>query len=152
MTLVFGLNAFAAIALVARDRPCAYARLIVPVIVVNVAFNFVLIPRYGPNGAAIDATCSSLLLAALAIWQARVVLGPSDLVGAFVGPMLGGAGMAGVVLAAHLPWPLEAALGVVVYAIIVACFEWFMRRDDARLFLRVLAPHGSGSRAGRTTA
>ena len=151
MALFFGINAFASISLIARDRPGAYARLLAPVIVQNIGFNLVLIPRYGPDGAAFDAILSSLLLAGLGVWQAQVVIGRSDLLGAFTGPLLGGAAMTAIVLAAHLPWPLEAALGLATYAGVLAAFEWLTRRDDARLYLSAF-PIGSRARAGRTTA
>jgi hypothetical protein len=93
---------------------------------------------------------TSALLAALALWQAHVVVGRSDLVGAFAGPLLGSAAMAGAVLALSLPWVVEAVLGGVVYAFVFFAFEWTARRDDARVLLSALP--GSRFRAGRTTA
>ncbi len=152
MTLLYGINTFTATSIIARDRPGAYARLIAPVIVQNIAFNFVLIPRYGADGAAFSAMFSSGLLAVLGIWQAHVVIGRADLVGAFAGPCVGGAAMTGVVLAVRLPWPVEAVLGVGAFLGALAAFEWLMRREDARLYLRALPPIGSRSRARRTTA
>jgi O-antigen/teichoic acid export membrane protein len=153
MTLLFGINAFASTLLIARDRPGAYVRLLAPVIVQNVLFNLVLIPRYGARGAAFDAVFSSFLLALLALRQAHVAIGGSDLVGAFVGPALGGGAMVAAVLLLHLPWPVEALAGAVVYAALVAGFAWLMRRDDARVYLRVLPGlPGSRSPGGRTTA
>jgi O-antigen/teichoic acid export membrane protein len=151
MALLYGINAFASVSLIARDRPGTYARLLAPVLVQNIAFNLVLIPRYGANGAAFDALLSSCLLAGLGIWQARVVLGPADIVGAFAGPLVAGAAMTAVVLGAHLRWPAEAATGLLAYALVLAAFEWLMRREDARLYLGAL-PLGSRARAGRTTA
>ena len=116
-------------------------------------FNLVLIPRYGPDGAAFDALLSSFLLAVLAIWQAKVVIGRADLVGAFGGPFLGGCAMAAIVLLAPLPWWVEAPLGLIAYAATLCAFEWIMRRDDARLYLRALPlPLASRSRTGRTAA
>jgi O-antigen/teichoic acid export membrane protein len=153
MTLLWGINAFASTLLIARDRPGSYVRLLVPVIVQNIAFNLLLIPRFGARGAAFDAVFSGFLLAALALRQAHVAIGRADLVGAFAGPALGGAAMTALVLLLHLPWLLEATAGVAVYAIVVGAFEWFMRREDARLYLRVLpALPASRSPGGRTTA
>ena len=111
MTLLYGINAYASVSLVARYRPLAYGRLLVPVIVLNVVLNLILIPAEGASGAAAAALASGALLAALALWQARAVLGPADLVGAFAGPVLGGAAMTGVVLALGAPWVLELVLG-----------------------------------------
>jgi O-antigen/teichoic acid export membrane protein len=153
VTLVYGINSFAATLLIARDRPRAYVRLVPPVIVQNVALNLVLIPRYGPAGAAFDTLLSTTLLTALALWQAHVTIGPSDLVGAFAGPLLGGAAMTAVVLGLHLPAAAEALAGLSAYVVVLAACEWLTRRDDLRLYLRALpAPVASRFRTGRTTA
>jgi O-antigen/teichoic acid export membrane protein len=152
MALLYGINAYASTSLIARDRPGAYAKLILPVIVQNVVFNLVLIPRYGADGAAFDALFSSFLLAVLAIWQAQVVIGSTDLVGTFTGPFVAGAAMTGAVLTLQLPWLIEAMLGLVVYSLVLGLIEWLTRRDDARLFLRALpARRASRLRGGRTT-
>jgi O-antigen/teichoic acid export membrane protein len=150
MTLLYGINAYASVSLVARYRPGAYGRLLVPVIALNVGLNLVLIPAEGASGAAAAALASGALLAALALWQARVVLGPADLVGAFAGPVLAGAAMAAVVLALPAPWAPELVLGFLVYAGVLGAFEWLARRDDALVYLSALP--GSRFRAGRTTA
>ena len=80
-------------------------------IALNVVLNLILIPAEGANGAAAAALASGTLLAALALWQARVVLGPADLVGAFGGPVLGGLAMTAVVLLLSAPWVVELVLG-----------------------------------------
>jgi len=153
MTLVTALNVFASMSLIARDRPGAYARLLVPVIVLNIALNLGLIPRFGSDGAAFVAMLSSLILAILAMWQAQSVVGSSDLTGAFAGPLLGAAAMAGAVLALRLPWPFELVLGFAAYSAVLVAFEWLIRRDDARVYLRVLPDRlWSRSRVDRTAA
>jgi O-antigen/teichoic acid export membrane protein len=150
MTLLYGINAYASVSLVARYRPLAYGRLLVPVIALNVVLNLVLIPPHGASGAAAAALASGTLLAALALWQARAVLGPADLVGAFAGPLVAGAAMALVVVALPVWWIAEAVLGGVFYVGVLVGFEWLVRREDARVYLSVLP--GSRSRAGRTAA
>jgi O-antigen/teichoic acid export membrane protein len=150
MTLFYGINAYASVTLVARYRPLVYGRLLVPVIALNVVLNLILIPPEGASGAAAAALASGALLAALALWQARVVLGPADLFGAFAGPVLGGGAMAVVVLALSAPWVVELALGAVVYAAVLGTFEWLARREDALVYLSALP--GSRFRADRTTA
>jgi O-antigen/teichoic acid export membrane protein len=150
ITLLYGLNAFSSASLIARDRPLAYAALIGPVIVLDIALNFVLIPRYGADGAAFDALLASALLAALGLWQAHAVLGPADLLGAFTGPVLAGAAMVAIVVGLPAPWPVEAVLCALVYPAVLGAVEWLTRRDDARVYLGALP--GSRSRAGRTTA
>jgi O-antigen/teichoic acid export membrane protein len=149
VTLMYGINAFTGIALIARDRPLAYAKLIGPVLVINVGLNVVLIPRYGADGAAFNALLSSVLLAALALREAHRVLGRVDLVDAFASPAAGCALMAATVLALRLPWIAEAVLGGVAYAVGLLACEWLMSPDDAR---RVLAALASRRRAGRSRA
>lgn len=150
LALLFGINAFASTLLIARDRPGAYTRVVAPMVIVNIGLNAALIPSRGADGAAFAATFTSALLAGLALWQAHVVVGRSDLVGAFAGPLLGCGAMAAVVLALGLPWVVEAVLGALAYAVVFAAFEWIARRDDALVLLSALP--GSRFRAGRTTA
>jgi O-antigen/teichoic acid export membrane protein len=150
LTLLFGINAFASTVLIARDRPGAYTRVVAPMVVVNIALNAALIPSRGADGAAFAATVTSALLALLALWQAHVVVGRVDLVGAFAGPALGCCAMAAAVLATGLPWVAEAVLGGLAYAVVLAAFEWTARRDDTLVLLSALP--GSRFRAGRTTA
>jgi O-antigen/teichoic acid export membrane protein len=150
MTLLYGINAFASTVLIARDRPGAYTRVVAPMVVLNIGLNAALIPSRGADGAAFAATFTSALLAALALWQAHVVVGRADVVGAFAGPLLGCAAMAAAVLVVSLPWVVEAVLGGLVYAVVFAAWEWTVRRDDALVLLSALP--GSRFRAGRTTA
>jgi O-antigen/teichoic acid export membrane protein len=149
-SLLYGLNAFAAATLIARDRPGAYTKAIAPVILLNVGLNLILIPRHGAAGAAFTALVSSTALAALGLWQARRVVGPADLIGAFSGPVLAGMAMAGAVLALPAPWLAEMALAALVYLGVLGGFEWLTRREDARVYLTVLP--WSRSPVDRTTA
>jgi O-antigen/teichoic acid export membrane protein len=150
MTLLYGINAFASTVLIARDRPGAYARLVAPMVILNIGLNAALIPSRGADGAAFAASVTSALLAGLALWQAHAVIGRSDLVGAFGGSFVAGAAMALVVLGLSLPWIAEAIAGGIVYAVVFAAWEWLVRRDDALVLLSALP--GSRFRAGRTTA
>jgi O-antigen/teichoic acid export membrane protein len=148
MTVFYGINAFASMSLIARYRPGAYARLLVPVIGLNVVLNLILIPMYGARGAAIDAVASGALLAALALWQSRMVVGQTDFIRALTGPLLAGAGMAAVVILLGAPWPVEAVLAGLVYVAVLCAHEWLRHRDDAEVYLSVLPE--SRFRAGRT--
>jgi O-antigen/teichoic acid export membrane protein len=148
-TLFYGINAFASLALIARYRPGAYGKLLAPVIALNFGLNLVLIPAYGADGAAFDALLSGALLAALALWQARSVIGATDLAAAFAGPALAGGAMAAVVLGLAAPWIAEAVLGGLTYLLVLAAYEWLVHPADARLFIAALPE--SRSRAGRTT-
>jgi O-antigen/teichoic acid export membrane protein len=150
MTVLYGINAFGSVSLIARYRPTTYAKLLVPVIALNVVLNLILIPIYGADGAAVDALTSGVLLAGLALWQAHTVVGPIDFAAALTGPVIAGAAMAGIVLALRAPWPVEAALGGIAYVGALCAYERLRHPEDAEVYLSVLP--ASRFRAGRTTA
>ncbi len=150
IVLLYGINSFASTVMIARDRPGTYARMVAPLLLVNVGCNAVLIPAHGADGAAITATLTSVLLAVLALWLAHRAVGRADMVGAFAGPVIASGAMAVVVLALSLPWVVEAGVGALAYGLVLAGWEWIAHRDDARILLSALP--GSRFRAGRTTA
>ena len=150
MTLMYGINAYASVSLVARYRPLAYGRLLVPVIVLNVVLNLILIPAEGASGAAAAALASGD-----AAGRAGAVAGAGGARAGgprrrLRGSVLGGAAMTGVVLALAAPWVVELVVGRGRYGVRAGRFEWLARREDVRVFLSALP--GSRSRAGRTTA
>lgn len=150
MTVCYGINAFASASLIARYRSGAYAKLVVPVIALNFTLNLILIPLYGADGAAVDALASGVLLAGLALWQARSVVGPTRYADALAGPLLAGAAMIAVALLLDLPWPVEVALAALAYGGTLCAYERLRHPEDARVYLSVLP--ASRFRAGRTTA
>ena len=77
MTVLFGINTFLAILMIARDEPGEFARAAAVVIVQNVAFNFILIPPLGAEGAALNAIVSGTLLAGWTLHRARGCSAPS---------------------------------------------------------------------------
>jgi O-antigen/teichoic acid export membrane protein len=150
MTVLYGVNALGSMSVIARYRPGTYAKLLVPVIAINVALNLILIPAHGAEGAAIAALTSGVLLAGLALWQAHTVIGAIDFAAALIGPALAGATMAAVALVLHAPWPVEAVVAVLAYACVLATYERLRHPEDAGVYISVLP--GSRFRAGRTTA
>jgi O-antigen/teichoic acid export membrane protein len=150
MTVLYGVNALGSMSLIARYRPSTYAKLLVPVIAINVVLNLILIPAYGAEGAAIAALTSGVLLAALALWQAHTVIGAINFAAALVGPLLAGAAMAAVALVLHAPWPVEAVVAGLAYACVLCTYERLRHPEDAGFYVSVLPV--SRFRAGRTTA
>ena len=149
VTFFYGLNTLAANALVARDRPLAFVRLIAIVVVQNVVMNAILIPRYGADGAAVTAAVSGLILTVASIWVVQRFFGRLELVRAFAGPMLGGLAMTAVALLMGGPFVAEFALGLVAYALVLALVEWRAFPDDAALFARLATNAAARFRGGR---
>jgi O-antigen/teichoic acid export membrane protein len=149
-TLFYGINGFAALSLIARYHPGAYAKLLVPVIAVNFGLNLVLIPHYGADGAAVDALVSGALLAALALAQARTIIGHTDLAAALGGPLIAGAIMVAVVLVLATRWTVEATVGLLSYVGVLTAYERLVHPEDLRIFLSALPV--SRSQADRTAA
>ena len=99
MTLFFGINEFAAMGLVARDRPGMFTRSLILMIVLNVALNLALIPPLGATGAALAALVSGVALAALGqVFVGRAV-GRVRPVRSFLTPVLAGGAMALAIVA-----------------------------------------------------
>ena len=150
MTVLYGINAFGSMSLIARYRPSTYAKLLVPVIAINVTLNLILIPLYGADGAAAAALTSGVLLAGLALWQAHTVVETIDFAATLAGPLIAGALMTAVALLLHVPWPVEAALAGLAYAAALCTYERLRHPEDTDVYISVLPV--SRFRTGRTTA
>jgi O-antigen/teichoic acid export membrane protein len=137
ITLFYGLNTLAATALVARERPLAFVRLVVVVGIQNIAMNAVLIPRYGADGAAVTAAVSGVILTTAAIYVVQGMFGRLQLGRAFAAPAAGGLAMAGLVVLLNAPFPVELAAGFVAYAAVAALTERRLFPDDLALFSRL---------------
>lgn len=119
-----GFVAFVAVsALIAVSRNAAYVWVTLLGLVVNVAANVVLIPRYSYEGAAVATfVTTSCVSVALLVLVARVPgaarLPLLRLLGVLLCALLGV--LVGGLLEPHVPWPLGAGLAVLVY---LACVE-----------------------------
>lgn len=103
--------------LLAMDRERTLMWLRAGSVALNVALNFVLIPRFGAMGAILTSSISEGLLALAQLGLClRVVpspLGGRGLVLGLVGALAAGAG---VVVRNLLPWPLAAIVAAIVFA------------------------------------
>lgn len=144
-SVFYGLNYFAAMVLISRQRPSAFIRTALVVIVQNIVFNLILIPRYGADGAAFNAALSGLLLAASSMHEVHRTAGGLSPVRVLAGPALAGSAMAGVMLLADLPLVPAGATGVVVYAVVLLLFERVAYGEDADLIRRLMRRRGAAS-------
>jgi O-antigen/teichoic acid export membrane protein len=143
VTVFYGLNSFASVVLIARDRPSEFTKLLVVVAVANIVLNVILIPPHGAEGAAFAAAASGLLLTVLSIWKVTSVAGRVSLVRAFSGPLVGGLAMAAVIVGTGLPLVPVAALGTTLYALVVMGFERGVFPDDFALVVDLVRRRGS---------
>jgi O-antigen/teichoic acid export membrane protein len=148
MTVFFGINEFAAIALIARDRPFTFTRVLLVATIVNVVTNVILIPPLGATGAALAALASGILLAVLGLIFLRVELGPIRLVRSFAGPVVAGAVMALAIVATGQQLIVGALAGGVVYLLALVLFERSVFRDDFDVFARLLRGARPGALPG----
>lgn len=134
MTLLYGINYLTSTFFVGRDRPGAFGRLLVVVVLQNVVFNVALIPAYGAAGAAFNAAFSGILLAVLGFWKATHVLGPLRKKRSFVSPLLAGTAMAGGMLATSATPVVSLIVGAVVYPVVLAAAEMLLFPRDLDLW------------------
>lgn len=144
MTVFFGINGFAAVALIARDRPFSYTRVLLVATVLNVATNVILIPPYGATGAALAALASGVLLAILGLVVLRMEVGPIRLVRSFAGPVVAGTLMAALIWATGQRLLVGAVAGGAVYLLALVVFERSVFREDFDVFARLLRRRGAG--------
>ena len=142
MLVFVGINDLAAVMLIARERPLAFARAVAVVLVVNVAVNLVVIPEYGATGAAAVAAGSGFLLFVLGFLLARSITGRVRLLRPLGAATVGGLAMAGAVLVSGLPPVAAGALGLVVYAGAFLAFERIAFPDDLAMFKSLLQRRG----------
>ena len=146
MTVLYGVNTYAATVLISRDQPLAFARSAAILIVQNVVFNIILIPTYGAEGAAFNAVLSGLLLAVLSLRAADRVAGPASFGRAFAAPVLSGALMVGTIFALGIGFA-SAAVGAVVYCAAFAGIERVAAPRDFEFYKGMLR---AASRKGGT--
>ena len=137
MTILFGINTFVSIILIARDRPGEFTRPAVIVFVQNVVFNLILLPRYGATGAAFNAVLSGTLLAILTVMRVGRKMGNVSFAVVLTSPFLAGAAMAGVGLlltAAGMWWVGAAAIASLTFAAVFLLIERAFFPDDFAMY------------------
>lgn len=144
MTVFFGINGFAAIALIARDRPFSYTRVLLVATVLNIVTNVILIPPLGATGAALAALASGVLLAVTALVVLRIELGPIKLVRSFAGPVVAGALMAALIWGTGQHLVVGVVVGGAVYLLALVVFERTVFREDFDVFARLLHRRSGG--------
>jgi O-antigen/teichoic acid export membrane protein len=136
--VLYGMNAFAAVVMVAQDRPARFTVVLVGVTAMNIALNLVLVPTYGADGAAVAALASAVVLAVVSLLQVRLVVGAIRVVRTFAGPLLAGLVMAGIALAVPGPAVVGVVLGIVGFAVALFAFERVSSPEDVAAGMQLL--------------
>jgi O-antigen/teichoic acid export membrane protein len=132
--------------LVAQDRQMALAVVYGVVAVQNVVGNFILVPFFSLEGAAIEASLTQLLLAIALVALAVRTVGRLEWGRILAGPALAAAVAAVVMLTLSTAPVAAGGLAGLVYAVVLVVFERSMYPDDAsavRHFVR--RPRVAGS-------
>lgn len=141
MTVLYGINSMVVLLMISRDRPGDFTRSAVIVIIQNLAFNFILIPRYGANGAAANAILSGLLLAAITHRQVEGIVGSISMRRVWIPPLVASLALAAVAVASSGgPWILCAAFSLAVYAPVFLGVERLLFPDDFGYYAAVFRP------------
>lgn len=135
MTVIFGATTFVSVVLISLNRPSDFTKPGALVLVQNVAFNFVLIPRYGASGAAANAVLSGFLLLALTVPRTTRPFGGFPVVPTLLPPAAAALLMAAAALAlSAVPWYLAAAAAGLVYVLGFLAIERLFYPGDFRLY------------------
>lgn len=138
MVVLVGINDLAAILLIARERPLAFAAASAAVLAANIGMNVALIPPYGATGAAFAAAASALMLFLLGFLLVRSLTGRVSLIRSLASPALAGGTATAVVLLSGLPVIPAAAAGLVAYGAVFTVFEHLVFPDDLSAYLQVV--------------
>ena len=141
MTILFGINTFVSIVLIARDSPGEFTRPAIIVFVQNIVFNLILIPRYGASGAAFNAVLSGTLLALLTVMRVGRRMGHVSFAGALVSPAIAGAAMAGVglgLIGLGVFWVAALGVSCAVFAAAFLLVERVFFPEDFDLYFGML--------------
>jgi O-antigen/teichoic acid export membrane protein len=117
--LAFAVSFFASAALLSRRRNAAVLGASAMAAGVNVGLNFVLIPKWGPSGAALVTTASYLLEAVVLVVLCRRLAGDFGwlrLDRALALPVVAAVPLAAVLLAGSVPIVVQLAVGGALYA------------------------------------
>lgn len=151
MTVLFGASTFVSVVLIALNRPADFTKPAVAVLIQNLIFNFILIPRYGASGAAFNAVLSGILLIGLSVPRTTRPFGGFRIVSSLLSPVAAGLAMAAVAWAlGGLPWVAAAAASALAYVAVFLAIERTLYPVDFRFYAN-LAP-GRGFRSAQPGA
>jgi O-antigen/teichoic acid export membrane protein len=154
---LYGMQSYASTALIARDSPTTFGKLVGGVVVLNLGANLIVIPKYGADGAAAVSLASSALLGAASVWLAGRRVGGVRFWRSFAAPVAAAVAMTLSALAVPSPLVPGVALALAVYGVALVGAERLLFRDDFETFVglvpsRLSAWSASRFRSGRRSA
>jgi O-antigen/teichoic acid export membrane protein len=138
MTLFFGINEFAATALVACDKPGLFTSTLVLMMVLNVGLNMALIAPVGVTGAALAGTRLRVALARLGQAFVRWTVGWVRLVRSFGTPVLARGAMALAIVASAQELVLGPVAGSLACGLTLLAAERLLFPVDFARFRELL--------------
>lgn len=124
---------------VSRGNPTVMVWVIAGAASLNIALNAVLIPSFGDRGAAAAMLGTEIVLSAIVLVLAVRSVGRPRWMAMLGGPLVGGAGMAFVMLPFGDALFPAAALGLMTYAILLLATERLVAPEDLRFLRRLVA-------------
>lgn len=138
MAVLFGWNTLVATVLISRNVPSGFTRPGLVVLIQNVAFNLVLIPLMGAEGAAISSVSSGILLAALTAGPTRRAVGKFAFFDTLTAPIVATGAMTAAVLAVGADsLILPGLVGTVAFFAAFFAVEAAFFRDDFAIYRRL---------------
>lgn len=135
MAVLFGWNVFVSTVLISRNMPGDFIRPALVVLIQNVAFNLVLIPMLGGEGAAISSVSSGVLLAILTARPLRRAVGKFPIIGTLTAPFVATAAFAGAAYAVGTDQLiLPALVGSLAYVAAFLAVEALFFSEDFSIY------------------
>ena len=131
--------------LVGQDRQRVLTYVYGAVALENIALNFVLIPAFSLDGAAIGTSLSQLLVTVSLLFFARRAVGRIRFTRVLVGPALASAAAAVLFVVFREHVAVAVAAGGVAYVVFLLAFERVVYPDDARAIREVIGSRRSSS-------
>jgi len=112
----------------------------------NVAFNLVLVPRFGFLGAAVMTVVTEAVLVGQYLWILRSTMRQMNWANTLVRPLVAALLMGAVVLALrpHLPFLVNAVLGAGAYGLFLLALG-VVGKDEMRFVRGILSPSEAGA-------
>jgi O-antigen/teichoic acid export membrane protein len=126
-------------------------RTYVTVLVENIIWNLILIPRFSLFAAAAGTSVSELLVAGTLLYLSRPLHGRLNARRVLVGPILASAGAGAVMAVLSGSLALAVPLGVLTYLILLLGIERVAFPDDFAILTNLLARLQAGRRASLAT-
>lgn len=145
--LLFPISSLASQLFYSQDVRKVVARTYSLILVENVVWNLVMIPRFGLYGAAAGTAVSELLVAGTLLLRSGTLHGPLSARRVLAGPLLASSASAAAMAALAPSLALAIPIGILAYSAVILAFERLAFPEDFALIGHFAARLRGGSRA-----